>query len=202
MQTTKRERRGDTRACRQGSTKSRSRQSPRSTHALQATKGRLSRERGSLEWLKHFEHPIHQLLSSFSCSLPELAPCLSQGCRGLIGPVPPPLWIRVLLQAIQLSNRRHTISPDVRLSRFGDMAIWRYGDMATWRHGTLVHPAGDCRGNDRTSGLIGSESPPRQIGVNCEYRQQSNRTEACWIGTGETCEVVAILAPRRPREDR
>src|SRR5690606_29370587 len=33
------------------------------------------------------------------CILPELAPCLGPvrfpvGCRGFIGPVPPPLWIR------------------------------------------------------------------------------------------------------------
>ena len=50
----------------------------------------------------------------FQNLLPELAPCWSSrsmcaipllraGCRGIIGPVPPPLWIRVLLYSIVVS---------------------------------------------------------------------------------------------------
>ena len=46
-------------------------------------------------------------LSSSRIILPDLAPGLEAGCRGIIGPVPPPLWIRVnVLSCARWSARR------------------------------------------------------------------------------------------------
>jgi hypothetical protein len=48
------------------------------------------------------------LLSSSRFTLPELAPCrdLTPGCRGFLGPIPPPLWIKVTtMQLLERSVR-------------------------------------------------------------------------------------------------
>ena len=54
--------------------------------------------------------------------LPELAPSTrSWGCRGFIGPVPPPLWIRVPLGAIDLW-RHDTTGGKMRQMQWDDKA--------------------------------------------------------------------------------
>jgi hypothetical protein len=49
---------------------------------------------------------LARLSSSRNTALPELAPSrLSPGgCRGIIGPFPPPLWISAPLRAVKLLN--------------------------------------------------------------------------------------------------